>query len=111
MNLIVINWGGVRSFSTAFTKAVDNLEVNPKCRSFRVRNVGDENATITIDNIIEPFNVGDSLTFGGYNYSFRKDVISFEFSGGGTNPKIIISQDVQQDTPVFSKEDGTVKKC
>ena len=111
MDLIKINWGFVRSFQTAFNNDVEKFQVNPKCRSFRLRNTGDDTVFILIDNIIEPLESGDNITYGGYNESFRSDVLSFEFEGVGLNPKVIIIQDVQQKDPIYTKDKGEIKNC
>jgi hypothetical protein len=111
MELIKIYWGDVRTFQTAITDDIEKWQCNSKARSFRIRNTGNDDATILIDNIFEPLDIGDSITYGGYNESFRSDVITFGFAGVGASPKIIISQDIQQKDPIYIKAPGTIEDC
>jgi len=103
-------WGAVRGFSTSYNKAVEEWNCMEKCRSFRVTNAGDEDITMKNGSALEIIEVGQSLTFGGYPDSFRTDVLSFSFAGGGTNPKLIIAQDKQYKEPILHGMFGKLVK-
>ncbi len=108
----VKKWGEVRGFPSAFNTASEKFECAPKCRALRIRNTGDEIVTLEINGAVENLQVGDNLTLGGYPDSMRSDVISFTFAGGGSDPKLIIIQDIQQKEPILVGEFGNfIDKC